>query len=379
MKSEIITLGLAGRVMSRLLIAATLFALSHRAHAEILDLSSFGHGQIITNVVTSNGTIVISAQNLGGGPDLAVIFSTTNTGTRDPDIEGPPSGFWNGGNIPSNQVLGNAIILEEQSTDTDADGFIDTPFTEPDDEAGGGLIFFDLPTNALEASFFWVDYEASVNNFIHFSDGVNTNSIEFTEFSNTNSPFFTAGVVEADNAANEFVPLNVADLTNLTFFTRFWFELDGSGAINNVAVFFANQVGSIGDFVWLDLDGDGIQDGGTEIGISNVTVNLHVDKNTNGVIDAEDDLLATAVTDASGLYLFSDRSTRAYLVDVTDTNSVLAGLALTGGTDPHSVSLGVAEVYTNADFGYQPVRDLDITKVSDATMVTNGQIITYTP
>lgn len=179
MKSKHLTGGPPGRITSLLLFAATLFALSHPAQAEVLDLSVFGHGQIITNVTTSNGTIVISAQNLGGGPDLAVIFSTTNTGTRDPDLEGPPSGLWNGGNIPSNQVLG-AIILEEQSTDTDADGFIDTPFTEPDDEAGGGLIFFDLPTNAFEASFFWVDYEASANNFIHFTDGVNTNSIRTT-------------------------------------------------------------------------------------------------------------------------------------------------------------------------------------------------------
>ena len=34
-----------------------------------------------------------------------------------------------------------------------------------------------------------------------------------------------------------------------------------------------NQAGSIGDFVWDDLDADGIQDAG-ELGVDNVTVNL---------------------------------------------------------------------------------------------------------
>jgi hypothetical protein len=45
-----------------LLVAVASFVLSPHAQAELLDLSVFGHGQIITNVTTSNGTIVVSAE-----------------------------------------------------------------------------------------------------------------------------------------------------------------------------------------------------------------------------------------------------------------------------------------------------------------------------
>lgn len=320
------------------------------AQSGLLDLSSFQHGEIITNFVTSNGTINISVQNNGGGPDLPVIFDTTLTGTADPDLEGPPNSFWDGGNVASNEVLGNAIIIEENSTDGDNDGFIDS--LDPDDEAGGGLIIFDLPTNAFEISFFWVDFEEDNDNFVVFTDGVTTQTIEFTEFSDPNSPFFTADLGLGDNFANEFVPLNVSDLTSLSSFNRFWFDLVGSGAINNIGVFFGDQVGNIGDFVWFDLDGDGIQDGGSEIGISNVTVELYYDRDGDGVLDPEDDLVATETTDASGLYLFEDRGPGDYLVKVTDENNELDGLILTGGTDPHSLSLSAGQDYLDADFGY---------------------------
>ncbi|MCB9296615.1 MAG: hypothetical protein H6559_26400 [Lewinellaceae bacterium] len=40
----------------------------------------------------------------------------------------------------------------------------------------------------------------------------------------------------------------------------------------------------IGDFVWQDTDGDGIQDAG-EPGIPGVTVNLYADNNQDGVPD----------------------------------------------------------------------------------------------
>jgi len=60
----------------------------------------------------------------------------------------------------------------------------------------------------------------------------------------------------------------------------------------------------LGDFVWHDLDEDGIQDAG-EPGIPNVTVNL---KNSLGVV------IDTTTTDADGLYLFDDLTPGTYSV-----------------------------------------------------------------
>jgi len=60
---------------------------------------------------------------------------------------------------------------------------------------------------------------------------------------------------------------------------------------------------SIGDFVWNDLDHDGVQDAG-EPGIPNVTVSLYDCTNNT--------LIATTTTNANGAYLFSDLQPGSY-------------------------------------------------------------------
>ena len=58
-----------------------------------------------------------------------------------------------------------------------------------------------------------------------------------------------------------------------------------------------HQSASLGDFVWNDLDADGVQDGGPETGIDGVTVNLY---------DSNGTLIATTTTSGGGFYLFTD-------------------------------------------------------------------------
>jgi protocatechuate 3,4-dioxygenase beta subunit len=65
---------------------------------------------------------------------------------------------------------------------------------------------------------------------------------------------------------------------------------------------------SIGDFVWNDANGNGIQDSG-EPGISNVTVNLLGSDGTT--------VLSTKTTDASGFYSFSNLLAGTYYVQFT--------------------------------------------------------------
>ena len=322
------------------------------AFAVRLDFERFAHGTVVSNQLADQNVANIYAVNTGGGPDKALIFDTRETGTADTDLEGPPNTNWAGGNIPVDTVLSNLLIVAEDDVDTSpADGIID----DPDDEAGGGEIGFELSAPAYEMSFNFVDFENTTNQFVHFTDGVVTRTIEFTTFTDTNSSFYTPGLVVGDHTANMFEPLHVSQLPGLSYFTKFWFELPESGAVNSIYLLFTNELGSIGDFVWLDLDGDGIQDGGAEVGIPNVTVALYRDRNTNGILDAADgSIQETAVTDVNGLYLFRNRSPKAYLVKVTDTNNALQGLTLTGGPDPHALTLGVGEHYRIADFGYQP-------------------------
>ncbi len=113
---------------------------------------------------------------------------------------------------------------------------------------------------------------------------------------------------------------------------------------------------SIGDRIWFDADGDGVQDAG-ENGIAGVTVNLY-DPGPDGVIGGGDDiLLATAVTDSSGAYLFDNLFADTYVVSV-DTATLPAGATQTGDPDgtmdnSHTYALSAGENYQDADFGYQ--------------------------
>ena len=123
------------------------------------------------------------------------------------------------------------------------------------------------------------------------------------------------------------------------------------------------SLGAIGDRVWVDADGDGVQDLG-EPGIPSVTVRLLVDAAGNGNYTTE---AATATTDAAGLYQFASLPAGTYAVQI-DTATLPAdymqtgdpdyfGTLLPAGEDDHRTTVPVllapGDVFVNADFGYQ--------------------------
>gem|GEM_PF-1771655 len=115
----------------------------------------------------------------------------------------------------------------------------------------------------------------------------------------------------------------------------------------------STQVGAIGDRVWSDANGNGIQDPG-EVGIGNVTLDL-IKAGANGQCDAADaTVAASTTTTGNGSYLFSGLMPAVYCVKVTDSHGVLTGWSLTGGTNPTApITLAAGQTYLNADFGYQ--------------------------
>ncbi len=129
--------------------------------------------------------------------------------------------------------------------------------------------------------------------------------------------------------------------------------------------------GSIGDFVWNDLNGDGVQDAG-EGGIGGVTVSLYDAIGIN--------LLATTTTDANGNYSFEGLPYGDYTVQVTQP----AGTTQTGDPDGARDNTSVVTLNSTtpdvdtADFGYQSAA-LSISKTSSAGGSTNlGDTIDYT-
>jgi LPXTG-site transpeptidase (sortase) family protein len=112
------------------------------------------------------------------------------------------------------------------------------------------------------------------------------------------------------------------------------------------------QSAVISNFVWNDINGDGFQDGGLEVGLDGVRV--YIDSDNNNAYDAGE---PTAVTAGGGLYSIGGLAGGTYNVRI-DTATLPAGFNptydLDGGNDNEaSVTLGAGQVRDDVDFGYQ--------------------------
>ena len=107
--------------------------------------------------------------------------------------------------------------------------------------------------------------------------------------------------------------------------------------------------GSIGDLVWLDRNSDGTYQAG-EPGLGGITVTLTW-YGPDGALGGGDDATITQTTTLLGAYDFTGLPAGVYVVDV-DQSGAPAGTALTTANDPLPVTLGVAQNYNTADFGF---------------------------
>ena len=111
------------------------------------------------------------------------------------------------------------------------------------------------------------------------------------------------------------------------------------------------KTGSIGDTVWFDADGNGVQNG-SEPGFSGVKVTLVGDVDLDGTPDT-----LTTYTDSDGHYLFSTLPVGNYSITV-DTATLPGGIRQTfdndglATADTTSVTLGYDEDNQITDFGY---------------------------
>ncbi len=111
------------------------------------------------------------------------------------------------------------------------------------------------------------------------------------------------------------------------------------------------KTGSIGDTVWFDADGNGVQNG-SEPGFSGVKVTLVGDIDLDGTPDT-----LTTYTDADGHYVFNTLPVGNYSITV-DTTTLPGGIRQTfdndglATADTTSVSLGYDEDNQTTDFGY---------------------------
>ncbi|HVR40222.1 MAG TPA: SdrD B-like domain-containing protein, partial [Thermoanaerobaculia bacterium] len=142
--------------------------------------------------------------------------------------------------------------------------------------------------------------------------------------------------------------------------TKAWIETvestGGTGSLNNQipVTLTAGQISgahtfgykqadtaSIGDTLYYDFDGDGLQDA-SETGIANVTVWLYEDVDRDGTIDVGvDDIVQTTVSNSTGSYLFSAVPAGSYIVKVDTTDPDFpTDVDATGDPDLSAASIG---------------------------------------
>ncbi|MDD5658855.1 MAG: SdrD B-like domain-containing protein, partial [Actinomycetota bacterium] len=121
---------------------------------------------------------------------------------------------------------------------------------------------------------------------------------------------------------------------------------------------------SIGDYVWNDMNNNGIQDAG-EPPLANITVTL---VGTSGTIGTQ-----TMSTDANGLYLFKNLLQGTYTVTVDTADPDLpAGFILTT-TGSYLVNLAAGENYLTADFGFY-LPSVPTTTITTTTITVAGLV-----
>jgi len=134
--------------------------------------------------------------------------------------------------------------------------------------------------------------------------------------------------------------------------------------------FFGAKPASLGDLVYYDANRNGVFDAG-DSPLPNVTVQLYLDENGNGI--ADEPVMSTAVTDLSGNYLFSDLGSGDFIVKVLagDTD-IPAGAS--GTVAQYNVALNPGDAYLSADFPFVSYLDKAVDRSYEAA---NG-ILTYT-
>ncbi len=201
------------------------------ATADITDFSSLQHGQIIQASTFADAGMLIEATNFQLVGAMPMVFDTTFINTADPDLQGPP---WAGGNLPTDTILGNVVIIPENLVDANNDGIVDSP----DDEGArpAGELTFRFADPIASFGFDVVDIEGVVQELttIDFmADGGIVGTLSFDDFDDAQSAFYDPTIAFGNNTINRVQPV-LASTFGVAGFNSVVINLGGSGAFDNV-------------------------------------------------------------------------------------------------------------------------------------------------
>lgn len=209
--------------------AGALLVLCGAANGSILTFSGLEHGRIVTNQFAVSHGVTISAINPNRSHDIAAIFDSTETGTADPDLEGPP---WAGGNLPSTTVMGNLLILSRNDTGA-GDGILDNPDDEASRPAGDLIFEYSTVIDVFGFDIVDVDGSAELGSIEFLLGGSSVGLVEMADFvTNDGNPYYDATVQFGNNTINRLQPISASVLGSS--FDTVVIHMGGSGAVDNV-------------------------------------------------------------------------------------------------------------------------------------------------
>ncbi|MFT3846186.1 MAG: SdrD B-like domain-containing protein [Lacibacter sp.] len=238
-------------------------------------------------------------------------------------------------------VAGITVTLYQNGTDgnpgTSDDVVIGTTVTD----AYGNYLFDNLSSTTNNATQYNVAFTLPSNyQFATQTNTQTTGSSNATNLTNT-----TGGSTAANgNDAN----------TTTGRTGSFWLAAGESELTVDAGVIFTQpSTNSIGDKVWYDADGDGVQDT-NEAGVAGVTITLFA---SDGVT-----VLATTVTDANGNYIFTNLNAGTnYIIGITLPAGML--LTTTSGTTSGNAT-------TNSDFSQTTYKTTAVNSGAAGTQIT---------
>ncbi|MEM1326751.1 MAG: SdrD B-like domain-containing protein [Bacteroidota bacterium] len=240
------------------------------------------------------------------------------------------------------------VILRDQDGNQ-----LDVTYTD----ANGNYLFNDLPSGDY---FVDIDETSLPNGLTQTS--IFTNNVDGDDADNVADD---GDLGNQDHSGNGYAITLDAGEENLT--ADFGYNFNPTNDVNDPT---GSPTATLGDRIWVDSDGDGVQDP-NEVGVSGVEVTL-TGAGPDGIFGTPDDLILTTTTDENGYYIFNNLPPGAYVTEVTDdtgaSHPILGGdFNQTGDPDDFGglammpdnrqttpVVLGPGDVYLNADYGYQP-------------------------
>lgn len=198
------------------------------AGAITLDFEQFATGTVLSGSTVQG--VTITTNNTRKPFDIAAIFDSRGSGTRDPDLEA--NSFLGGGTAWSNGNLGEdalgfdpdlgKILIIMRNDDGCSTGIC----SNPNDDGGGGHFGFAFATPITSFGVDVVDIDdGEQGGTIILHDGFNSVSFDFDEL----LPVGNFG----NHSANRFEPLLAQDY-GFDSFDRATIVLEGSGGVDNV-------------------------------------------------------------------------------------------------------------------------------------------------